>query len=271
MGREVQAGRAERVAPEAGDRDRPHPPHPARHLPELRHRQRTVQRRRQPDSSSGTPSPPTYNEISWNPVLYLEWYPRKSRRTAPRSGSSWAGTWARRGLWAANVYAEGNVDYFNASYAEGFDGEFGATASVSWPVDRATWLRLGAEVQGGVDQHGSRRRSTPRPSSGPNVLLTYRPAGLKLTATALFGVFPEDPLVPAVRHRRLAVLGWVPVPESRSRGEAAPAARAPRPQGGRGGRGLRGVVPRERRPGLDATTPGTDVPPPDPRGPPRRR
>lgn len=41
-------------------------------------------------------------------------------------------------------------------YAQGFDGEIGAMASVSFPV-AGDWLRLGAEVQGGVDQHGSPR------------------------------------------------------------------------------------------------------------------
>ncbi len=35
------------------------------------------------------------------------------------------------------------------------------------------------------------------------MLLTYRPAGLKLTATALFGLFSEDPLV-----RLFVIAGW---------------------------------------------------------------
>jgi hypothetical protein len=63
-------------------------------------------------------------------------------------------------------------------------------------------MRLGAEVRGGVDQHGT---PTFYPSAfvGPNVLLTYRPASLKLTTTALFGLFSRDPLV-----RLFIIAGW---------------------------------------------------------------
>jgi hypothetical protein len=143
-----------------------------------------------------------YNEISWNPVLYIEWHPRKQAqdraelRLLMGGDLPWAG-----GLWASNLFAEGNVTYFNADFAEGFDGEFGATGSVSFPVS-GEWLRLGAEIQGGVDQHGSPRFYASG-FIGPNLLLTYRPAGLKLTATALFGLFPEDPLV-----RLFVIAGW---------------------------------------------------------------
>jgi len=143
-----------------------------------------------------------YNEISWNPVLYIEWHPRKQAqdraelRLLMGGDLPWAG-----GLWASNIFAEGNVDYFNASYAEGFDGEFGATAAVSFPV-AGDWLRLGGEVQGGVDQHGSPRFYASG-LIGPNVLITYRPAGLKLTATALFGLFHEDPAC-----RLFVIAGW---------------------------------------------------------------
>ncbi|HET9158173.1 MAG TPA: hypothetical protein VFN91_15980, partial [Myxococcaceae bacterium] len=143
-----------------------------------------------------------YNEISWNPVLYIEWHPRKQAqdraelRLLMGGDLPWAG-----GLWASNIFAEGNVDYFNAPYAEGFDGEFGATAAVSFPV-AGDWLRLGGEVQGGVDQHGSPRFYASG-LIGPNVLITYRPAGLKLTATALFGLFHEDPAC-----RLFVIAGW---------------------------------------------------------------
>jgi len=143
-----------------------------------------------------------YNEISWNPVLYIEWHPRKQAqdrlelRLLMGGDLPWAG-----GLWASNLFAEGNVTYFNASFAQGFDGEFGATGSVSFPA-AGDWLRLGAEVQGGVDQHGSPRFYASG-LIGPNLLLTYRPARLKLTATALFGLFPEDPLV-----RLFVIAGW---------------------------------------------------------------
>jgi len=142
-----------------------------------------------------------YNEIPWNPVLYLEWHPRKQAQARAEVRLLMGGDLPLAGVWAANVFAEGNVDYFNASYAEGFDGEFGATASVSFPV-AGDWLRLGAEVQGGVDQHGSPRFYASG-LLGPNVLLTYRPGGLKLTATALFGLFPEDPVC-----RLLVIAGW---------------------------------------------------------------
>ncbi|MGZ5957700.1 MAG: hypothetical protein ACXWK5_02590 [Myxococcaceae bacterium] len=142
-----------------------------------------------------------YNEISWNPVLYIEWYPRKGQQDRAEVRLLVGGDLGPTGLWAANLYAEGNVDYFKASYAEGFDGEFGATASASWPVIKDV-MRLGAELKGGVDQHGT---PTFYASAfvGPNVLLTYRPAGLKLTATALFGLFSADPLV-----RLFVIAGW---------------------------------------------------------------
>ena len=142
-----------------------------------------------------------WNEISWNPVIYLEWHPRKQAQDRAEVRLLMGGDLPLAGLWAANLFAEGNVNYFNASFAEGFDGEFGATASVSFPV-AGDWLRLGAEVQGGVDQHGSPRFYASG-LVGPNVLLAYRPAGLKLTASALFGIFPEDPLV-----RLFVIAGW---------------------------------------------------------------
>ena len=142
-----------------------------------------------------------YNEISWNPVLYIEWHPRKQAQDRAEVRLLMGGDLPAGGLWAANVFAEGNVDYFNASYAEGFDGEFGATASTSFPLIPNV-LRLGAELRGGVDQHGSPRFYASG-FIGPNLLLTYRPAGLKLTATALFGLFPEDP-----RARLLVIAGW---------------------------------------------------------------
>ena len=142
-----------------------------------------------------------YNEIRWNPVLYVEWHPRKGAQDRAELRLLMGGDLPAAGLWATNLYAEGNIDYFNASYAEGFDGEFGATAAVSFPVVGDV-LRLGAEVRGGVDQHGSPRFYASG-FVGPNILLTYRPAGLKLTATALFGLFPEDPLC-----RLFVIAGW---------------------------------------------------------------
>ena len=142
-----------------------------------------------------------YNEISWNPVLYIEWHPRKQAQDRAELRLLVGGDLPAAGIWAANVFAEGNVNYFNASFAEGFDGEFGVSASASYPV-AGDWLRLGAEIQGGVDQHGSPRFYASG-LLGPNVLLTYRPARLKLTATAMFGLFHEDPLV-----RLFVIAGW---------------------------------------------------------------
>ena len=142
-----------------------------------------------------------WNEISWNPVIYLEWHPRKQAQDRAEVRLLMGGDLPLAGLWASNIFVEGNVNYFNASFAEGFDGEIGATASVSFPV-AGDWLRLGAEVQGGVDQHGSPRFYASG-LIGPNVLLAYRPANLKLTATAMFGLFPEDPLV-----RLFVIAGW---------------------------------------------------------------
>ena len=142
-----------------------------------------------------------YNEIPWNPVLYLEWHPRKQAQDRAEIRLLMGGDLPGGGLWASNIFAEGNVTYFNAPYAEGFDGEFGATASVSYPV-LADVLRLGGELQGGVDQHGSPRFYASG-FVGPNVLLTYRPLNLKLTMTALFGIFHEDPLC-----RLFVIAGW---------------------------------------------------------------
>ncbi len=144
---------------------------------------------------------PKYNEISWNPVLYFEWYPRKNAQDRVEVRLLMGGDLGPTGLWAANVYAESNVDYFKASYAEGLDAELGATVSANWPVFKDI-IRLGAEVKGGVDQHGT---GTFYPSMfvGPNLVLAYWPAGLKLTASALFGLFPEDPLC-----RLFLIAGW---------------------------------------------------------------
>ena len=143
-----------------------------------------------------------YNEIRWNPVLYLEWHPRKNAQDRAEIRLLMGGDLGPTGLWAANLYAEGNVDYFNASYAEGFDGEFGASAAASFPVID-DWLRLGAEVRRAASTSTGPPPSTPSGFVGPNVLLTYRPASLKITATALFGLCSEDPLV-----RLFVIAGW---------------------------------------------------------------
>jgi hypothetical protein len=143
----------------------------------------------------------TYNAIPWNPVLYLEWHPRKQAQDRAEVRLLMGGDLPAEGLWACNVFVEGNIDYFNASYAEGWDGEIGATAGMNFPVIPNV-MRLGAEVRGGVDQHGS-PRFYPSGFIGPNMVLTYRPAGLKLTATALIGLFEQDP-----RVRLFVIAGW---------------------------------------------------------------
>ena len=141
-----------------------------------------------------------YNAISWNPVLYLEFTTNKTaqdrfefRFLTGGDLSFWSG------LWASNFFFETNVDDYNG--ADGLDMELGITASANFPVLR-DWLRLGAEMRVGVDQHGT---STfyGNFQIGPEMVATYQPANLKLTASALFGVCPEDPLV-----RLYLIAGW---------------------------------------------------------------
>ena len=204
MGREVQAGRAERVAAQAGDRDRPDPPHPARHLPELQHLRAGSSTSRATRFELRYAFATEYNEIPWNPVLYLEWHPRKQAQDRAEIRLLMGGDLPAAGLWAANVFAEGNVDYFNASYAEGFDGEFGAIRRGQLP-GRGRLAAARAEVQGGVDQHGSPRfyavgaRRAERPPHLPA-------GGSEAHRHRALRALPRGPALPAVRHRRLAVL-----------------------------------------------------------------
>ncbi len=142
-----------------------------------------------------------WNSTPLNPVLYLEWHPRKAAQDRAEARLLLGGDLPAEGLWAANVFFEGNVDYFNTPGNEGFDGELGVTAAASFPVIRG-WLRLGAEVRGGADQHGEKTFFASA-FAGPNLLLTYLPARLKLTATAFFGLFDRDP-----RVRLLIIAGW---------------------------------------------------------------
>jgi len=143
-----------------------------------------------------------YNAISWNPVLYFEFITNKNAQDRAEFRLLAGGDLPWGGLWAANFFAESNIDYFNEPYSNGADAEIGVTASANFPVVR-DWLRLGAELRTGVDQHG-----TPTfygvLQIGPELLLTYRPANLKLTASALFGVCSKDPLV-----RLYLIAGWL--------------------------------------------------------------
>jgi hypothetical protein len=142
----------------------------------------------------------SYNAVPLNPVLYLEWHPRKNAQDRAEVRLLLGGDLPRQGLWAANLFAETNVDYFKAAGNEGADAEGGVTAAASFPL--ATALRIGAEVRGGVDQHGT---STfyPMLFVGPNVLLRAPSLGLKLTTTAFFGLMSRDP-----RVRILTIAGW---------------------------------------------------------------
>jgi hypothetical protein len=141
-----------------------------------------------------------YNAISWNPVLYFEFTTNKSAQDRFEFRFLTGGDlpfWG--GLWASNFFVENNIDTYNGE--DGLDMEIGVTASANFPVIK-DWFRLGAELRTGVDQHGT---STfyGNFQIGPELVLTYQPANLKLTASALFGVCSEDPLV-----RLFLIAGW---------------------------------------------------------------
>jgi hypothetical protein len=142
-----------------------------------------------------------YDDILLNPVLYLEWHPRHGAQDRAEARLLLGGDVGVRGLWAANVFYEQNIDDFEKPYAEGTDTELGATGAFSWAVwDR--YLRVGAEVKAGLDQHGT-PTYYPMALAGPNVLLKVPDADLKLTATAFFGLSEHDP-----RMRLLVIAGW---------------------------------------------------------------
>jgi len=142
----------------------------------------------------------SYNEIPLNPVLYLEWHPRKGVQDRAEVRLLLGGDLVPRMLWAANLFFETNVNYFKNPSAEGGDIELGATAAASFSL--IPQLRLGLETKLGVDQHGE---STFYPMAlvGPNLLLKSTALGLKLTATAFLGLAPKDP-----RVQVLTIAGW---------------------------------------------------------------
>jgi hypothetical protein len=144
-----------------------------------------------------------YNQIPLNPVLYLEWAPHHNAQDRAEIRLLVGGDLGVGGrfLWAANLFAECNIDDFQASYSEGLDAEGGVTAAASYAVVQ-DWIRVGAEGRGGFDMHG-KPQLYPSLMLGPNVLFTIRPAHLKLTATALIGLMPEDP-----RVRLLVIAGY---------------------------------------------------------------
>ena len=142
-----------------------------------------------------------YDSVPLNPVLYLEWAPRKAAQDRAEVRLLLGQDASPRLLWAANLFVESNVDYFKAAGAEGFDAEAGVTAAGSYCLIEDV-LRLGAEGRFGADQHGE-LAFAPSAMLGPSLLLTARPSRLKLTVTALVGLLERDP-----RVRLLVVGGW---------------------------------------------------------------
>lgn len=139
-----------------------------------------------------------WNAIPANPVLYLEFHPRHLAADRAEARLLLGGEAGARGLWAANLFLEQNVDGFDVPGSEGADRELGATGALSFEV--APWLRAGAEVKGGLDQHGA-AAAYPMLLAGPNLLVKAFP--FKLTVTAFFGVFQHDPPL-----HLLAIAGW---------------------------------------------------------------
>ena len=134
-------------------------------------------------------------------MLYLEWHPRKSAQARAEVRLLLGGDLASRFIWAANLFAESNVEDVNKPGSEGADLELGATGAVSFSVIEGL-LRVGAEVKVGVDEHGG-PTLLPMALVGPNLLIKSKWLGLKLTATLLFGLMPKDP-----RFQPFLIAGW---------------------------------------------------------------
>lgn len=142
----------------------------------------------------------SYNEIPLNPVLYLEWHPRKGAQDRAEVRLLLGGDLGPRLLWAGNVFFETNVNYFKSPSAEGGDMELGTDLAASFAV--IPQLRLGLETRLGVDQHGD-PTFYPMALIGPNLLLKSTSLKLKLTATAFFGLAAKDP-----RVKIFTIAGW---------------------------------------------------------------
>jgi hypothetical protein len=142
-----------------------------------------------------------YDSVPLNPVLYLEWHPRKDAQHRAEARLLLGGDLGSRFIWAANVFFESNVDDIDKPGSEGADMEIGATAAGSFAVVSDVF-RVGAEVKLGVDQHGG-PTFEPMLLVGPNILLTSRALKLKLTATLLIGVMEKDP-----RLQPFIIAGW---------------------------------------------------------------
>lgn len=145
-----------------------------------------------------------YNDIPLNPVLYLEWHPRKDEQDRAEVRLLLGGD-VGKWLWAANLFYEVNVDRYGAPGAEGADMELGLTAAASYGFN--DYFRLGAEVKTGGDMHGLNEDGSasfkPMMLVGPNVLFKVPSLKLKLTATCFFGLFDQDP-----RVYPLVIAGW---------------------------------------------------------------
>ncbi len=142
-----------------------------------------------------------YNQVPLNPVLYLEWHPRKSAQDRAEVRLLVGGDLGSRLIGSANLFFEGNIDGYNTPGTEGADLEAGATAALSACIVEDVF-RIGAELKIGADEHGG-PSFQPMLLVGPNVLLKTKRLGLKLTATLLIGLMPKDP-----RLQPFIIAGW---------------------------------------------------------------
>ena len=135
-----------------------------------------------------------YNEISWNPVLYLEWHPRKNAQDRAEIRLLMGGDLPADRPLGDEPLRRGQRRLLQGLLRRGLRRRVRGDrrrSACRWSHD---WLRLGAEVRRAASTSTGAPRFYASGIVGPNVLLTYRPANLKLTATALFGLFSEDPL-----------------------------------------------------------------------------
>ena len=259
------------VAAQAGVRDRPDPPHPARHLPELRRREGQFDvEGNQIELRYAFAT--TYNEIPWNPVLYLEWYPRKQAQDRAEIRLLMGGDLGPTRPLGGEPLRRGQRRLLQGLLRRGLRRRVRGDRLGQLAGRSNDWLRLGAEAKGGVDQHGSPRPSTPRPWSDRTC---SSPTGRRISSSPPRRSSACSPRIrsgPAVRHRRLAVLGVAPGLRLAEDEGVTPDPQHPTPERhvhhrGGGGRGLGGVLSGERPARLDPC--GF----PGPRGPltPRRR
>ena len=154
----------------------------------------------------------TYNEIPLNPVLYLEWHPKRSEPDRVEAKLLLGGDITPSLLGIVNIYVETNVDALGDAHLglNTMDMEFGVSGALSWALD-VDHFRVGIEGQIGFDQHGNDLDLTdpnafyPVYLVGPNILFKVPEANLKLTATCFFGISDNDPrLYPLV----ILAKGW---------------------------------------------------------------